>query len=144
VSKKLDYFGKTIYKFCKLLKIKKPILVKPDRRFRDCTAEVRTFRNIKTNELEYIIVYNIKTISELAYWKISYVILHELGHIKTLNPSSSLFENEYKAEKFAYNAIKKHFKLQLPKYLDYIAWYEMNNKDIYQKVFRKLLKEITK
>ena len=41
-------------------------------------------------------------------------------------------------------AIKKHFKLQLHKYLDYIAWYELNYSDIYQRAFRKLLKEIKK
>lgn len=144
MKKKLDYFGKTIYKFCKLLKVKKPVLVKPDGRFTSCTASVSMIKNRTTKKIEYVISYNAKTISELAYWKISYVILHELGHIKTLNTTNSLFENEYKAERFAYNAIKKHFKFQLPRYLDYIAWYEMNHKDIYQKVFRKLLKEIVK
>ena len=145
--KKLDYdkikfFGKNIYNFCGRFKIKKPFIVKPDKRYRTTTAEVLSGRNRKTGKKGYIIKYNPKEISGLEYWKINYVVLHELGHVKT-KQSGNEFDREYRAEKFAHDMIKKHFQPDYPKYCKYISWYiDFAKDDIYKKAFIKLSKKL--
>lgn len=138
--KKIKYFGENVYKFCEHFKVKKPLTVKPDGRLKIVTAEVVSVIGRKTGKKGFIIRYNPVHISKLDYWKLTYVALHELGHIKT-NQSCRQFDREYRAEKFAQSIIKKHFRLQYPRYRKYILWY-INSKemDIYKKVFLKLIK----
>ena len=138
--KKIKCFGENVYKFCEYFKVKKPLVVRPDKRLKIVTAEVVSVVSRKTGKKGFIIRYNPVHISKLDYWKIIYVVLHELGHIKT-KQSYNKFDREYRAEKFAQGIIKKHFKLQYPRYRNYIFWYINSRKmDIYKKVFLKLIK----
>jgi len=139
-KEKIKFFGKTTYKFCSNFKIKKPIFIKQDRRLKSTTAGIWLVNHKKNNRKGYCIKYNPEHISKIAYWKITYVILHELGHVKT-KQSGNEFDNEYRAEKFAHDMIKKHFSLQYPRYCEYVDWYiNYAKEDIYKKVFRKLRK----
>jgi len=139
---KIKLFGKKIYLFCDMFNVKRPFVVKPDNRFKKLTAQVLHYKHNKTNNSKYIILYNPRQISSLSNWEITYIVLHELGHIKTKSCLNEL-ESEYRAEKFAYNIIYKFFKYKLSWYLKYINNYSNSNRnDIFKKVSIKMQKYI--
>ncbi len=140
--KKIKFFGETIYKFCGYFKVKKPLTVKPDRRIKTYTASVSTLVHKVTGKNDYIIRYSPESISELDFWQLAYVVLHELGHIKT-RITKDEFATEYRAEKFAHDMIKKHFGFLYPKYRKYISWYiQASKSDVYTEVFTTLKKKL--
>ena len=135
------YFINTVCKLCGKLKVKRPLL-RMDNRLGQYCSSVTTCEHKKTKEKRFIMRYNMKVISRLDKFEIIHLILHELGHIKT--DAKNVTQREYKAERFALKAIKKHYPKQYKRTLRFIEWYVSDNKEIYGKAFTRLLLEVSK
>ena len=135
------YFIKIVCKLCGKLKIKSPLL-KLDNRLGKYCSSVTVCEHKKTKEKRFIMKYNMTVIEKLDRFEIIHLILHELGHIKT--DAKTITEREYKAERFALKAIKKHYPKQYKRTLRFIEWYVSDNKEVYGKAFKRLLLEVSK
>jgi len=137
-QQKIKYFGETIYKICSELKIKKPLVVRPDRRLKKTSAEVLMYEEKKTKKRGYVIRYYPVAVSSFDRFETIYLILHELGHIKTKQTGTN-FEREYKAERFAFKAIKKHYSWLLKSYWCYVNFYlDFKEKSVYKEVYKQI------
>lgn len=134
------YFIKMVCKLCGKLKVKRPLLRLDNRLGKYCSS-ITTCEHRKTKEKRFVMRYNMKVIGKLDKFAIIHIILHELGHIKT--DARRIIEREYKAEKFALKAVKKHYPKHYKRTLKFIEWYVSDNQEIYGKAFKRLLIEIS-
>lgn len=137
---KEKFFREQTHKFASKCRVKFPYIQKDDRLSLDTYAGVWKARNKNTKEIVWILKYNSKVIKKLKKWQIIHTVLHELGHIKTESTGGN-GESEYKAEKFAINAIKKYHPEYLENVLCYLTNFIGDERPIYRDAFIKLLAE---
>ncbi len=130
------FFINIVKELCGKLRIQVPIIRK-DNRLQTYVASVN---ECNCKECKNITLrYNAKKVNHLSKWELTYIALHEIGHIKTDAPTR--VEREYKAEKFAHKAIQKYFPKYYRNVLGYTIWVVANQSGVYKRAYDRLLKE---
>ena len=132
---RIKYFQDKVLELSGKLKIKRPY-IRQDNRLGGYIASICEGVHIKKGYKRYFLTYNAKVLNTFPKWMIIHSILHELGHIKTG------IQGEYKAEKFALKAIKKHFPMYYQRTINYLKNYVGSGIKPYDKAFSKLIKEL--
>lgn len=134
-------FAFKVFDLCEFLGLKKPAVIKGDRRLRKYSASVTWYRHKNNKKIrKYVFRFNPDKIVALVDWQIINLILHELGHVK-YSKNRNLFEAEYRAQNFALTIIRQYFPFYYSYILNYMSLY-VEDSDVYGKVYRKLLEEV--
>jgi len=137
MQSKEKFFIDLVNKLCSKLKIKKPSIY-ADKLKAGYVACVQSCECNHCNNM--ILRYDAKRIKEMDNWELIYIVLHELGHLKT--DGETRIEREYKAEKFAHKAIKKYYPKYYRKVLSYTLKVVDCERGTYRKAYDKVLKEM--
>lgn len=137
---KEKYFLNLMTDLCKKLKVKAPHVMYRDNRMGQYVAGVIECR------YGYEFKYNTKRINQLSKFEMLLVILHEIGHMKK---SKTLIAQEYEAEVFAVDTIKKFYPKQYVKTIKFLyRYYTKHHNRTYRESFGKLaierLKELNR